>query len=74
MFPGCRIPASESDLDHTHPWAQGGITEVDNLAPLCRHDHQLKHQTGWKLQATEPGVYQWTTPLGHTYTTGPDPP
>jgi hypothetical protein len=74
VFPGCRMPAAESDLDHTHPWADGGPTEVDNLAPLCRHDHQLKHTPGWKLKPTRPGIYHWTTPLGHTYTVGPEPP
>ncbi|HET7847112.1 MAG TPA: DUF222 domain-containing protein [Acidimicrobiia bacterium] len=74
VFPGCRTPASQSDLDHTHPYSDGGPTQTDNLAPLCRHDHQLKHQTRWDLKPTAPGVYQWTTPLGHTYTVGPDPP
>jgi hypothetical protein len=73
-FPGCRMPAADSDLDHTHAYSGGGPTEVENLAPLCRHDHQLKHTPGWKLNPTTPGIYQWTTPLGHTYTTGPDPP
>lgn len=74
VFPGCRIDAGQSDLDHTHPWAEGGPTEITNLAPLCRHDHQLKHKTGWKLKRTAPGTYQWTSPLGHTYTVGPEPP
>jgi len=74
VFPGCRMPAAESDLDHTHDWAEGGPTEVDNLAPLCRHDHQLKHTASWRLERAGPGHYQWTTPLGHTYTVGPDPP
>jgi hypothetical protein len=73
-FPGCRMPAGESDLDHTHAWAEGGPTKVENLAPLCRHDHQLKHRAGWKLERTGVGEYQWTSPLGHTYTTGSDPP
>jgi hypothetical protein len=73
-FPGCRNPATECDIDHTIAYSEGGPTEVDNLAPLCRHDHQLKHQPGWKLKPTTPGIYQWTTPLGHTYTTGTDPP
>jgi hypothetical protein len=74
VFPGCRMPSAESDLDHTHAYSEGGPTEPENLAPLCRHDHQLKHTPGWKLKPTTPGHYQWTSPLGHTYTTGPDPP
>ncbi|MEX2652827.1 MAG: DUF222 domain-containing protein [Acidimicrobiia bacterium] len=74
VFPGCRICAGESDLDHTIAFSEGGPTETENLAPLCRHDHRLKHQTGWKLERTKPGVYQWTSPLGHTYQVEPEPP
>ena len=73
VFPGCRMPATECDLDHTRAWAEGGPTTTDNLSPLCRHDHRLKH-AGWKMKRIRPGIYQWTSPLGHTYTTGPDPP
>ncbi|MEX1126905.1 MAG: DUF222 domain-containing protein [Acidimicrobiia bacterium] len=73
-FPGCRNPASECDIDHTIAYSQGGPTEPDNLAPLCRHDHRLKHKPGWKLQRLAPGIYQWTSPLGHTYTVEPEPP
>lgn len=70
IFPGCRAPASGCDIDHRQPWAQNGPTEVDNLAPLCRHDHRLKHQYGWHLNRGEDGEHQWTSPLGHKYTTG----
>ncbi|HSJ83493.1 MAG TPA: DUF222 domain-containing protein, partial [Acidimicrobiia bacterium] len=48
VFPGCRMPARNSDLDHRQAWTEGGPTEEDNLEPLCRHDHQLKH-AGWNL-------------------------
>jgi hypothetical protein len=74
VFPGCRMPASDCDLDHTHAWAEGGPTDTHNLAPLCRYDHRLKHQAGWKQETNRPGAYTWTSPLGHTYTVGPDPP
>jgi len=67
VFPGCRMPASECDLDHNQPWAEGGLTDPSNLAPLCRHDHVVRHH-GWTIQQTRPGSYQWTSPLGSTYT------
>jgi Domain of unknown function (DUF222)/HNH endonuclease len=73
VFPGCRMPSGQCDIDHHLAWKNGGLTTDDNLGPLCRHDHRLKH-SGWKLKQTKPGHYQWTSPLGHTYTTGPDPP
>ena len=49
VFPGCRMPAADSDLDHTLDWARDGQTDRDNLAPLCRHDHRLKHKGGWSV-------------------------
>jgi hypothetical protein len=73
VFPGCRMPARESDLDHRQAWTDGGPTEEDNLQPLCRHDHRLKH-AGWKLDKLQTGVYQWTSPLGLKYTVDPRAP
>ena len=69
IFPGCRMPATNSDLDHRTPHAQGGPTITPNLAPLCRHDHQIRHQAGWNHQPLPNGDHHWTTKLGHTYTT-----
>lgn len=66
-FPGCRVPASRSDLDHTVPFAEGGETGEENLGPACRHDHRLRHRGGWRLAHTHPHLYTWTSPLGHKY-------
>jgi hypothetical protein len=68
IFPGCRMPATDCDLDHTTPYAEGGLTEEHNLAPLCRHDHRIK-DTGWTYQPLPNGDHRWTSKLGHTYTT-----
>jgi hypothetical protein len=73
VFPGCRMPARDSDLDHRHAWSEGGPTDDLNLAPLCRRHHRLKHD-GWELEMVTPGMFVWTSPLGHRYQVGPDPP
>jgi hypothetical protein len=73
VFPGCRMPASDCDIDHTTTWAENGPTNPNNLATLCRTDHRLKHN-GWTYQRLSNGAHQWTSPLGHTYTTWKDPP
>jgi hypothetical protein len=73
VFPGCRMPARQSDLDHQNPWAVTHHTHTSGLEPLCRYHHQQKHGN-WKLKKINPNTYIWTSPLGHTYTTGPDPP
>jgi hypothetical protein len=74
IFPGCRTPSMDCDLDHRVRYADGGETTVDNLTPLCRHDHRLKHQAGWTYQPLPDGDHQWTSKLGHTYTTSGTPP
>jgi hypothetical protein len=69
IFPGCRMPAVDCDLDHRTRWADGGRTRCCNLAPLCRHDHIIKDQHGWRYQPLCDGRYLWTSRLGHNYYT-----
>ncbi len=71
VFPGCRMPARDSDLDHTVEYSKGGRTHPHNLGPLCRYHHRLRHEAGWKLEQPTPGTFVWTSPLGHTYYSGP---
>ncbi len=72
VFPGCRVPATDCDLDHTIEYSKGGPTEVWNNAPLCRHDHVGRHERGWRIERVGRGRYLWTSPLGHRYLVGPD--
>jgi hypothetical protein len=72
VFITCRQDSNHCDIDHTVAWAQHHHTTVTELDPLCPHHNQVKEH-GWKLTKTKPGSYTWTSPLGHTYTTGPDP-
>jgi len=74
VFPGCRMPAVDCDLDHRIPWAEGGPTTVHHLAPGCRHDHVVRHRCGWRYLRRSDGVHVWTSPLGRTYTVKPDRP
>jgi len=69
VFPGCRMPAAQCDLDHRVPWSEHGPTSVDNLVPLCRHDHRIRHQAGWAHESLDDGDHRWTSGLGHVYTT-----
>lgn len=69
VFPGCRMPAEQSDLDHTKPWARTRRTRLKDMAPLCRYHHQQRHR-GWSYQPTDDGTgFVWTSPLGRDYTT-----
>ncbi|MCC9196536.1 DUF222 domain-containing protein [Arthrobacter sp. zg-Y820] len=71
-FPGCRTNAVISEIDHTKPWAQGGLTDHDNLEHLCRRHHMFKSEGFWKARQPRPGVIEWTSPGGRCYRTEPD--
>lgn len=72
-FPGCNRPAERCDLDHTNPHNNGGSTTAENLAPLCRHHHGVKHKTAWVMKRTPTASVTWTTPRGKTHDTDPPP-
>jgi hypothetical protein len=75
VSPGCRMPAiSGCDLDHRIPYSQTGHTKVEELCPLCRHDHCSRHKFGWTYIPIAGGDYLWTSRLGLTYTTSGRPP
>ena len=70
---GCRAPAGSADIDHTLDHACGGATTEPNLGNVCRHDHRLKHDGGWRLHQPEPGLFHWRSRLGHSYLISPAP-
>jgi hypothetical protein len=72
IFPGCRAPATNCDLDHRIPYSEGGLTHKDQLVALCRHDHVIRH-TGWTHEPNPDGSHTWTSPIGLTHTTGRSP-
>lgn len=73
-FVGCSRSAEFCDLDHTVDWARDGTTSYDNLAPLCRGHHTVKHHTAWTV-TQEPGGsgrLTWTSPAGRSYVRSPE--
>ncbi|SDE01352.1 HNH endonuclease signature motif containing protein [Auraticoccus monumenti] len=86
VFPWCSRPAHprsmrqrsdgtdtwSTDADHIKPFAQGGETSTDNLAPLCRKHHRLKTHTRWRYRMLALGHYEWTSPHGLRFQRGPD--
>ncbi|BBY00663.1 HNH endonuclease signature motif containing protein [Mycobacterium seoulense] len=67
--PGCDRPALDCDIDHTIPYAGGGLTHPSNLKCLCRQHHLLKTFWGWHDQQLPDGTVIWRLPDGHTYVT-----
>ena len=66
-FPGCRQPATRTDIDHAHSWESGGHTNIENLGLLCRRHHRLKTHGGWSLISNDDGSCEWSSPVGKKY-------
>ena len=70
-FPTSSVPARACDTDHSDPWP--AATSAANTGPLNRRAHNLKTEGHLSLRQPQPGVFEWTTRTGHTYTTHPEP-
>lgn len=73
-FPGCDVPATDCDVDHTIPYP-AGPTQASNLKCLCRFHHLLKTfwgmPGGWSERQDTDGTVRWTAPDGRIHTTRP---
>lgn len=71
----CRQPGCECrirEIDHSKPYADGGLTTADNGQGLCRRSHTIRHQPGWSVH-TQGKATIWRTPTGHQYRSEPPP-
>jgi hypothetical protein len=68
---GCRFPGCErirgTHAHHLVHWAQGGPTDLDNLATLCGYHHRLVHEAGWKIEGSPNGELVFIRPDGRPY-------
>jgi hypothetical protein len=69
-FPGCDVPATDCDLDHTIAYP-GGPTQASNLKCLCRFHHLLKTFWPWRDRQLPDGTVVWVSPSGAHFTTRP---
>lgn len=74
MAPGCGIPAARCEIDHTVAYEHGGTTSLDNLGPLCKGHHTVKHHGGWQVEQVpgSGGALRWTSPSGRCYLVEPE--
>jgi hypothetical protein len=61
-FPGCDRPVRWCDGHHIKHWADGGPTNKENGALLCRRHHRLVHEEGWTVRWGEDGQLVATPP------------
>lgn len=62
-FPGCH-QSRHLDAHHVVPWSEGGPTDIDGLALLCRRHHVMVHEGGLRLTPESPT----TGTLGRRFT------
>ncbi len=70
-WPGCDVPATACDCDHTTPYAEGGPTHAGNLKCYCRMHHLMKTFWGWTEKQLADGTLILTSPGGDTHVTTP---
>jgi hypothetical protein len=52
-YPGCTVPAADTEGHHVVHWVDGGPTELANLVSLCRFHHHRHHEGAFRIVATE---------------------
>jgi hypothetical protein len=62
VFPGCSRPLAWCEGHHVRHWLDGGPTDLDNLALLCRAHHRAVHEGGWQLIRGPDGRFTATPP------------
>ena len=70
VFPGC-ANVLFTHCHHLEQWSAGGRTDLDNLALLCKHHHDLIHSKAWSLSGDANVELEFVGPSGQVMTTRP---
>jgi Domain of unknown function (DUF222)/HNH endonuclease len=62
VVPDCDRPLAWCEGHHLRHWADGGPTNLANLALVCRAHHRAVHEGGWQLTRGPDGRYTATPP------------
>jgi hypothetical protein len=76
LYRGCAIPGCHTHFDrckihHIIWWSNAGLTDLNNLLPVCVHHHHKIHDTGWTVTLDEQRQLTITLPDQTVMTTGP---
>ena len=68
----CEVPFEHTQAHHVSWYGlQQGLTDIDNLLPLCNTHHHLVHEGGWQLILDADRTLTVIRPGGHITTHGP---
>jgi hypothetical protein len=62
-FPGC-ANLGRLDSHHVLHWTKEGLTELANLALLCKRHHRMVHEGGYTMTRARDGTWIFTRPTG----------
>lgn len=69
--PHCAVSFDHCQIHHIIPWEKGGLTDVNNLVPLCSRHHHLVHEGLWTIHLKPDRSMQWVQPNGQVWFDGP---
>ena len=72
-FPGCGVVAQRCDLDHKHPFGQGGDSCEENVPPACRRHHNEKTAGKWRIAGRGEHTVWISAATGRPYSSTPRP-
>lgn len=58
------MPGYLSEVHHTDEWADGGLTNIDDLTFGCGQHHRLIKRGGWRTRKRKDGSTEWLPPRG----------
>lgn len=67
----CDVPFEHCQIHHVTWYTLGGLTDLDNLLPVCSRHHHLVHEGGWTLHLAPDRTLTITRPGGTISTHGP---
>lgn len=56
IIPGCGVPAEACQVHHLEEWADGGPTDLGNLASLCWAHHRQVDLGQWRIRPCDPAL------------------
>jgi hypothetical protein len=64
IIPGCQVAAENCQAHHIQDWAEGGPSDLENLALLCWSHHRQVDLGMWTIRPAEPGAAAADPPPG----------
>jgi hypothetical protein len=62
-FPGCTVPGYDCQAHHAAlDWADGGLTNVDDMTLACKCHNLLVKPGGWSTRKRRDGTTEWIPP------------